>query len=291
MDLWGSMDRTLEAMANLVVKGVQMERGKGLGVIKTTLANDDPFQTASYKGIGMAPVNYGSGLIQKPTGKLSEEDKKILMRFMRKNCDMLKECMPRSVNNVFKNLLKDGNQWSTDDHGFVEMLPSMVIGESAYLVLHEDRDAHLGIVTVHCEDDLLEKDGRKCYSRGTVPGDIVAYFVFPQHGYRVPLRSGDVLIFDAKEKHCISSATLKYLHKRFFCCSNYLKNDIAGLNNSKINFDDGEAVKQEDTSAVLWDRMNHNKDESSFNIDYDDIKNSKQNLVDFLMEGEEIVQL
>ena len=62
--------------------------------------------------------------------------------------------------------------------------------------------------------------------------EIVAYFAFPKLGIAIPLRPGDVLFFNSKEDHCISSNCKD--EDDIYCMSLYFKMDNIGLNDNSI---------------------------------------------------------
>ena len=252
---WGRMRATIDAMGEHIDKCPQLERGKKIGVIKTMVPvdsidskNKNVHCEARYVGVGLYPEMYKHGILERKTEGVSSESRTLVQSMMQKHREMLKSTMPYLVNKVFKNLKKDGNEWSTDVQGDVDVAPSMVIGESAYLSLHKDNDSYVGVVSVHCKDDLVKLpryETCEVYRQEQLSEDIIAYFVVPGHGIKVPMRSGDVLIFNPKLKHCLTEPTVNYRKKIFYCCSSYLKSKIVGLNSAKL-FDEDGATKLHD---------------------------------------------
>ena len=89
---------------------------------------------------------------------------------------------------------------------------------------------------VHCDDDsthstviVLKKD-HVC-----TPGDcVVAHFCFPRLGLAVPMRPGDVLVFNSQEPHCLSSRS--HESDSIYGVAIFMKAMVAGGNdNSKPN--------------------------------------------------------
>lgn len=228
-----------EALHEIVMNAPRTVRGNGLGVIRNCINDGKP---ARYVGIGkVASRGRNSdgtcgGIVQKKTGKVSDQHLQLVESFvMEKHKDCLKEAMGRNLNRVFQKIGKLGNDWSRDKEGLVDVSPSMVIGESPFLCLHDDDDAYLGVISLHCEEDI-SPDGY--YRRDS---DVIAYFVFPEYGFRVPLSAGDILVFNPRAKHCLSMPTAEYVSKVYYGCSSYLKSRIAGLNcNAKPFQSDGE---------------------------------------------------
>ena len=59
--------------------------------------------------------------------------------------------------------------------------------------------------------------------------EILNYFCFPEYGYAVALRHGDILLFNPLVEHCDSS---KRVDHDVFCCSLYVKSKLVGGNNN-----------------------------------------------------------
>ena len=92
------------------------------------------------------------------------------------------------------------------------------VGKNVYLSTHIDQDFTYSCVTIVASGDVDE---------------VVAYFCFPAIGIVVPLRPFDVLFFDPKEPHNISSRCDN--ERDIFCISFYLKsNNIGGNNNDRV---------------------------------------------------------
>ena len=74
-----------------------------------------------------------------------------------------------------------------------------------------------------------------CYKQGHVcdcNDDIVVYFCFPRIGIAVALRPGDILVFNPREHHSVSSrCTLD--HDIYFTAM-YLKSAVVSLNDNTI---------------------------------------------------------
>jgi hypothetical protein len=113
-------------------------------------------------------------------------------------------------------------------------------GTNKYLPAHKDKDVTMSIVMVlKCQQCKLE-DG------------IAAYFCFPRLGMAVPLRPGDVLIFNPEEPHGLSSRCNK--SDELVCLSLYYKCAVAGLNNNKLGI-----TRHESNLSDEFDRKYDNK--------------------------------
>ena len=61
---------------------------------------------------------------------------------------------------------------------------------------------------------------------------IVQYFTFPTLGYAVALRPGDVLAFNARIHHSVSTKSTAGEAQDVFCSSVYLKSKLVGGNDN-----------------------------------------------------------
>jgi hypothetical protein len=93
-------------------------------------------------------------------------------------------------------------------------------GMNVFLQAHEDNDFTYSAVSPHMRSPYLLND---------CP---VVHFSFPRLGIAIPLRPGDVLFFNPKEPHCISSRS--HEEDNVYCLSLYLKSSNIGLNNNSI---------------------------------------------------------
>ncbi len=101
----------------------------------------------------------------------------------------------------------------------------MAVGTNVFLATHTDKDYAYSAVLVHCRFPCQMDKER-----------ILAYFAFPALGIAIPLRMGDVLLFNPNEPHCIYSRVTDtdYL----YCVSLYLKSAIIWLNDNSIPLTD-----------------------------------------------------
>ena len=93
-------------------------------------------------------------------------------------------------------------------------------GVNVYLNAHTDKNFTYCTTSVHMR------------VRYKLSQDIVAYFAFPKLGIVVPLEPGDVLFFNPKEDHYISSRCKD--KDDIYCMSLYFKIDNIGLNDNSI---------------------------------------------------------
>ena len=111
-------------------------------------------------------------------------------------------------------------------------VPTFAFGKDTCLELHQDEDTFLSILSIHCSNDICKKiDNYK------LKFNIIKYFVF-DNSVTVGLRSGDLLIFNPKIHHCVSTKTILYEGIDVYCVSHYFKAKITGImNDNSLSFD------------------------------------------------------
>ena len=98
---------------------------------------------------------------------------------------------------------------------------ALSFGINIHLSAHTDDDFGMSVATVHLQNRQY-----------TLHDDIIVYFCFPRIGCAVPMRPGNLLIFNAKEPHAVSSRTNQ--NDEIYCVSMYLKTAVVGLNDNII---------------------------------------------------------
>ena len=104
----------------------------------------------------------------------------------------------------------------------LKIFGGVAFGYQVHNAIHTDEDFSRSVVSVR-----VDKLQYRYMSR------VVAYFCFPRIGIAVALRPGDILIFNAKEPHAVSSRCRFDDH--VFCVSMYLKTAVVGLNDNSID--------------------------------------------------------
>ena len=94
--------------------------------------------------------------------------------------------------------------------------PSLACARNTYLPLHTDEDYFLGAVSVYC--------------RAKTKNIVLQYFCFPTLGISVAMKNGDLLLFNPRVPHCISSPTSCIQDS--FSLSAYLKSIIVSGNSN-----------------------------------------------------------
>ena len=100
------------------------------------------------------------------------------------------------------------------------MYGALAAGKNVYLSIHDDKDF------VTCATSIHMRTG---YQLDDLP---VVYFCFPRLSICVPLRAGDILFFNPREPHAVSSRIKN--EDMIYCLSLYLKSANMGLNDNSI---------------------------------------------------------
>jgi hypothetical protein len=100
---------------------------------------------------------------------------------------------------------------------------------NTFLSSHTDDDFFYSILTLASAYAL-----RKDIDRYKLDADVSNYFVFAEQGIAVAMRPGDMLIFNPKYQHCLSSRASAYENQDVFSLSLYLKTAIVGGNDNSV---------------------------------------------------------
>ena len=97
---------------------------------------------------------------------------------------------------------------------------ALAAGKNVYLSIHDDKDFITCATSIHM---------RTGYQLDDLP---VVYFCFPRLAICLPLRAGDILFFNPREPHAVSSRIKN--EDMIYCLSLYLKSANMGLNDNSI---------------------------------------------------------
>ena len=84
-------------------------------------------------------------------------------------------------------------------------------------------------------------------------GSIVAYFCFPRLGIAVALRPGDILIFNPREHHSISSRCNNA--EEIYVATVYSKTAVVGLNDNSLPLtleQEEYVVEYQNNKKIIW---------------------------------------
>jgi hypothetical protein len=140
--------------------------------------------------------------------------------------------------NAAKKMLKYKTMATSSSHLHPNYIfGGLAFGINVHLSCHTDHDYTWSVVSLH----LLG------YQYKLIDG-IIAYFCFPRLGVAVPLRPGDILVFNPTEPHAISSRCNR--EDKVYCLSMYLKTAVVGLNDNTIPLTSTEDIAKDEYNNV-----------------------------------------
>ena len=180
------------AMTNVSLHG----RWRHWGVHCQAIDGKECRSAAKYVTIGCLPDRGGRGIRYSNIDTLSAFQRKTLTRYTIQHLEyLLMKWIDSSYIRAYLST-KNACNWTTFPKSPNErktssplFFSSISFGMNHCLPAHTDKDFGLSIVTVLPHSSVMPQD------------DILWYFVFPSHGYTIPLKSNDVLIFNPLEYH------------------------------------------------------------------------------------------
>ena len=106
--------------------------------------------------------------------------------------------------------------------------PAMVSGRNVFLNVHTDADFVWSMVTIVAKGNMTNNDAITCY------------FCFPTIGVAVPMRNGDILLFDPRVPHCVSSRRQGDVDS--YCVSFYFDRLLSGGNDNSQELTEEEEL-------------------------------------------------
>jgi hypothetical protein len=185
--------------------------------------------------VGLKPNRGSHGILDSWPHKLSAKDKKQILKFM-SQCQEVANGYIKSKELHGIQIVKLILNWeSIEGCRDGSILPSLSQALNTYLSTHTDNHFFYSLMTTACchalRDDI---DQYKLHA------EVSNYFVFPEQGIAVALRLGDMLIFNPKYHHCLSSCTEAYQNKDVYSLSLYLNSAVIGKNDNRIPLNDKE---------------------------------------------------
>ena len=198
----------------------------------------------NYQNLGVAANRGGRGLIYKfPKHLQGTKHQKAVNSWTRGILTLVENYIPkqvlRSIRKVcdrvgLDTLWMNGGKAKNRSSNCPKMnyCPTLAVSRNVALSLHTDEDASFSITAVYKKEDIVKTVNRAQFSKDS---DILKYFTF-ECGVSVGMRSGDLLVFNPQEAHCISTNTDACGEGGVITTSHYLKANVVGLNNNEINF-------------------------------------------------------
>lgn len=180
-----------------------------------------------------AKVPHARGLFYAAPGDPNVEI--AIIHLMNRCTEAMKSVLPHDLVKILTHTQKLTGASGIDFGGgrTTEVFSSIAFGMNVFLEVHTDDDAHWCVITIvgqsNEEGEIVGDDAK--YS---LDDDICCYFCLPEYKASVPLRPGDVLVFNANEPHAVSSRCRE--DQRFMCVSMYVKSKVVGTNNIETEF-------------------------------------------------------
>jgi hypothetical protein len=223
------VNKTLQSLHGLNdAKGFSKKRGKK----RMTIPEGD---NSNYATVGLKAYRGGTGILDSWPEKISENDKKQVIKFMNACQEVADGYLPsedlRGIQ-IAKCIL----QWQEmEGCGQKWVWASFSEALNTFLSSHTDEDFFYSLLTLASAHALREE-----IDRYKLSADVSNYFVFAEQGIAVAMRPGDMLIFNPKYHHCLSSRASAYENEDVFSLSLYLKTAIVGKNDNSIPLNNTE---------------------------------------------------
>ena len=181
----------------------------------------------NYITLGVHANRGRKGLVDSKFSKLKAKEKWVILQFIKQLETQLEKWIDWSYSFAFENAARNGEfkLWSHKGKS-THFFSSVAFGRNVFLQAHTDNDFGLSIsVVMLVEPSNKDKD------------EVLAQFVFSEHGQVVALRHLDIIIFNPLEYHCVSKRATKH---DIFCLTCYLKTAVVGKNDNTISITDNE---------------------------------------------------
>jgi len=208
------------ALSNLEACGKTVERGNKRQVFCET-------PQSKYNVVGVKANRGHKGVCHAELENLTQEHSQAMLELVRRCEKIAAACIDTAELMAMMEAKTVGNWESMQSKGSdakkANLYAGLACGRNVFLNAHDDDDYIRSIVTLQGvpEAEHFKEDD-----------PVIAYFVFPTYGVAVALRLGDVLVFNPKVFHCVSSRT--ETNADFFCLSMYLKTAVVGKNNNSL---------------------------------------------------------
>lgn len=194
---------------------------------RTSTARGVPiYGEAKYIGcVGSQPKRAGRGVRESQhITKLQDEDWNLIVDYLLKLEYLFTSYVDTEIIRLLRESLRLIHYPTISRKGHTlrpncNIFGAFAFGRNVYLPAHIDQDFTYSIVTVHLRKERYTPDDK-----------VVVYFCFPRLGVAIPMKPGDVLIFNPQEPHAISSRCCE--DDDIICMSAYLKSAVVGMNDN-----------------------------------------------------------
>lgn len=186
-----------------------------------------PESDGKYVTVGLRANRGCVGISESWPKKLDTKDRKEIRRLM-KNCEHVAKGFIPSIELRGLRQAQKHSAWQEMTDATKESIwGSVACGKNYFLNSHVDDDFFYSLTTIVSKYGL-----RKEIDNYDMDAEVSNYFAFPEQGIAVALRPGDMLIFNPRYQHCLSSRSSCYKNKDVFCLSMYLKTAVVGGNDN-----------------------------------------------------------
>jgi len=187
----GTLDDVFAALEALE-KGAATSTCRNDPCCERVVAVDGP--KSKYVNVGTKRAKFGAGLTTS-TAALKQKQNgchyEAFSSWIRRLEHGVSVYLPLWLRDVVAGISGEGI--SLVDGTISKIWPAMVAGRNVFLNVHTDRDLVWCLTTVVAQGAVTEGD------------DVICYFCFPSLKMAIPLKNGDMLLFNPNVPHCVSS--------------------------------------------------------------------------------------
>jgi hypothetical protein len=188
-----------------------------------------PEDDGKYITVGLKPNRNSTGITDSWPKTLSSDHR-------RRICRLMIQCEEVGKGYVSSNEMRGlriaqllGGWPEIEGVGSHPIWGSLACGKNYYLNSHLDDDFFYSLSTITSSRGL-----RQDIDRYSMDVEVCNYFSFPEQGIAIALRPGDMILFNPRYYHSLSSRTSSYRNHDVFCLSLYLKTAVVGQNNNTL---------------------------------------------------------
>ena len=230
----------------------QVERCHGHGHGKRGAQREIVFEgdkKANYQNVGLAANRGGKGLIYKfPKHLQGTKHEKAVKSWTQRVLSLVENFIPKQVIGTLRRVCdKIGLETLSMNGGKARNLssncpkmnfcPALAVSRNVALSFHTDEDAFFSITAIYKKEDIVTRVNSAGVKevQFRMDSEILKYFTF-ECGVSVGMRSGDLLVFNPQEGHCISTNTDACGEDGVLTTTHYFKSNVVGLNDNDVQF-------------------------------------------------------
>lgn len=175
-----------------------------------------------YINLGKVAVKKRGGIVHSwKTFEKESVEKEAFDRWYHQVETVMYEHMPGHMRRFLEELEKAKAAKGMGSPGISKVWHSMAVGRNVFANVHQDDDFFWTVVTIATSTTpILSKQDA-----------IICFFCFPTLGIAIALRDGDILLFNPRLPHCISTRVDGT--KEAYCCGMYMKTRVVSGNSNR----------------------------------------------------------